>query len=706
MAGISNTISLNDRMTPVLRSIIKALDSTLAAMASVDKVSQKAFQQAAKDVQAASRALGNFNSTLSQTKNSGKQSFIHVVDGAEQAESAMDNLMNRAKGLLATYLGFQGISKLVQGGDTFIGNVARLDLMNDGMRTTAELQQKIYEASQRSLANYNEMTAAVGKLGITAKHSFKNNDEILAFTELLNKQFTIAGASQSEKAGAMYQLTQAMASGRLQGDEFRSILENAPMLAATIARSMNMSYKQMKEASTKGLITSDVIKKALFGVAKETNEAFANIPMKFGDLWMQVVNKMTKGLEPVYIRLSKMWNNKQFQAFIDGITNGLVKLLGYTINVVDAMANAGSFIAKNWQLVAPVIFFLVGAMTALIAANLTYALVTGISALASAIYTAWLDMQTGGTFAACAAQYGLNAALLACPITWIILGIMAIIAIIYLVVAAINHFAGTSFSATGFIAGVFKTLGAIIWNIFLAVGEFIWGRIQFLWNRFAMFANFLTNLFTNPVSAIIHLFSDMGMLVLNVIGAIAQAIDTVFGSNLSESVNGWKTGLNTMTEEAVKKLAPEEDYKKHVATIDKTLQEQFGLDRMGYKDSYTSGYNWGKDTQQKIKDNFKVGDKRHAMDEKFFKDMQEDLAKNTGATADNTKKLADGVNLSDEDVELLKESARIHFVNKMTSLTPKVNATFGDVRESADVNIILKLIEKLVKDASESDLSG
>ena len=704
MAAINNSLNLNDRMTPVLRSIMKALDSTLVAMASVDKVSQKAFQQASRDAQNASRAIDGFRTSLTQTHQPAKQSFIHIVEGANQAEGAMDNLISKAKGLLATYLGFQGVSQLVQGGDTFIGNVARLDLMNDGLQTTAQLQQQIYEASQRSLGNYNEMTAAVAKLGVRGAIPFGSSKEIVAFTELLNKQFSIAGASQSEKAGAMYQLTQAMASGRLQGDEFRSILENAPMLAKTIADSMGMNYKQMKEASTKGLITSDIIKKALFSVADETNKKFAEMPMKFGDLWMQTTNKMVKGLEPVYIKLRQMWNNKEFQTFIDGFTNGLVVLLGQTVKFVEFVAGVGSFVAKNWQLMAPPIFLAAFAMGALVAAHIAYSTWLGISTAASAVYTAWLDMQTGGTFAAAAAQYGLNAALLACPITWIVLGIAAIIAIIYLVVAAVNHFAGTSVSATGIIAGVFKTLGAVIWNILHGIIMAGVGLVDWLANTMIGAAEFMLNVINggfngfwgtvaNFIGNIISLFLDLAKIVSPIIDSIFGTDTTGFLKGLQKDVLSW--GKN---EDAV--------------TLDRNVYTQqmkdSGFDRMGYGDAYTSAYQRGKDKQQSVKDMFKVGDKTYNMDDQFFKDMQADLAKtagNTSATAGNTAKLVEGVNLADEDVELLKENARVNFVNKFTTMTPNVKASFGDVRETADVKGIIETLKQSVLDALESSLT-
>jgi len=704
MAAINNSLNLNDRMTPVLRSIMKALDSTLVAMASVDKVSQKAFQQATRDAQNASKAIDGFRASL-----------VNSSSSVRGVETSMDGLIGKAKQLLATYVGFQGLSNLVSSGDTFIGNVARLDLMNDGLQTTAQLQQQIYEASQRSLGNYNEMTAAVAKLGITANHAFGSSKEIVAFTELLNKQFSIAGASQSEKAGAMYQLTQAMASGRLQGDEFRSILENAPMLAKTIADSMGMNYKQMKEASTKGLITSDIIKKALFSVADETNKKFAEMPMKFGDLWMQTINKVVKGLEPLHIKFRDLWNSREFQGFIDGMTNGFVKLMQYAIPVFTAIAGMIAWVGDTWDLLAPII----GGVTAALLVHygviawgsamkakafmLEKAQLIG-STLATMGYTLATFASTWATKGFTVAAKGLGVALKALPLTWILYAVVALIAIFYFVIAVINEVMGTTHSATGIIVGAITGAVAIIWNVLLALGEFIFGVITGAWNLIAMFANFFANVFHNPVAAGIAAFQALGMAVLNIIGGIAKALDTVFGSNLYENVEGWKTGLKQTTNEFLNKAAQEGKYNEVMPLVDKTLSELGGfgdLGRMGVKDAFNFGYEKGDNFQQGIKDNFKIGNKVFNMDDQFFKDMQADLAK----TAVNTGKLAEGVNLADEDVELLKENARVNFVNKFTTMTPNVNASFGDVRETADVKGIIETLKQSVLDALESSLT-
>lgn len=705
MGAVNNTIQLNDRMTPVLRSIMKALNATLVAMASVDRVAQREFGAAQRAVQQANDSLITFTNTLRNASNPGG-GVNNLNNSLQQSSSTMDTLISQAKTLVATYMGFQGISKLVQAGDAYIGSTAQLDLMlkmNESEKTSAQLQTQIYEASQRSLGNYREMSKQVGKLGLLASKAFDGNtDEMIAFTELLNKQFSLSGATPWEKSAASYQLTQAMASGRLQGDEFRSIIENAPMLAQTIQEFMGLSGEAFKKASKDGQITADVIKNALFSVAKETNEMFNKMPLRFSELWTQIINKIDRGLEPVYRKLRDIWNSKDFQTFLDTTVNGLVGLSNVALKALEAISWIGARLYEYWEFVVPVVLTAAGAFAwylATVAGGYAMAIGMGIKNVA----VNWA--QTASTIAATYAQHGLNAALAACPLTWIVYGIMAIVAVVYLAIAAINKFAGTSISATGVIVGAITTAVAFIWNLLIGIGEFIWGLLQLNINRFAMFGNFLANVFQNPVSSIINLFKDMGMQILNIIGAIANAIDAVFGSNLGDSVTGWKSGLNRMATSAVEKYASDENYEKKFGTFDKSLQEMGLATRLNYGTSYKTGYDWGKAGMDSIKDVFRVGDKMFNVDQAFnnldFKNMEE-LAKEGNK---NTKKLADkGINLNDEDIELLKQYARISFVNRFTTMTPQVTATFGDVHETADVNGIIDQIKKSVQDALESSL--
>lgn len=713
--SVTNTLKLNDRMTPVLRSIMKALNSTLTAMAEMDKVSTRSLNAATRAARQASEAIDNMGRVAERSTTRSARGQNNYTRSIKQSRDALSDLVEQAKALAVTYGLMQGGAALVNAGDEFIGSTAQLNLMlkmNDSQKTAVELQNEIYAASQRSLGNYREMSKQVGKLGLLAKDAFGGNtDEMIAFTELLNKQFSLVGATPWEKSAASYQLTQAMASGRLQGDEFRSIIENAPMLAQTIQEYMGLTGAAFKEASRDGLITASVIKNALFSVADETNRMFAEMPLKFGELWTQIVNKIDKGLEPVYVKLRGLWNDKQFQQFLDVVVNGLINISKLAIVGMQAIAGVGSFLMKYWELLAPIILGVAAAYGFFFTTQaIGWAKTIGLMLWKIAVD--W--METGAILAMYAAQNGLNVALAMCPLSWIVYGIIALIAVVYIVIAAINRWAGTTISATGVIVGVITTAVAAIWNTLLALGEFIWGVIQYVWNGIAMFVNFFANAFTNPISTIIYQFRDMGMQILNIIGAIANAIDSVFGSKLGESVNNWKSGLNTLAGKAVEKFAKDEDYKKKMKTLDGSLQDM-GASRISYSAAWKTGYDWGDNTMDKIKDSFTVGDKLYNMEdfavksvpmselEKVASDDLKGIKKNTGDAANSLK---NGINLSDEDVQLLKDYARVQFTTHLTSLTPKVNATFGDVRESADVNVIMKLLEKFIKDAAESDLTN
>ncbi len=708
MAGVQNTIQLNDRMTPVLRSIMKALDATLKAMAEVDKVSKKSFDKATDAVIRANRALDQFGTAAVRSGNAGRSSQKAFQNSVRESSNMMDDLIGKAKALLITYGLFQGGQLLVQRSDAFVGTKASLDLMlrmTESQKTSVQLQQQIYEASQRSLSNYRDMAKTVAKLGLLAGEAFGSTDEMVQFTELLNKQFSLVKATPWEKSAAMYQLTQAMASGRLQGDEFRSIIENAPMLAQTIQEYMGLTGQAFKEASRDGKITADVIKNALFSVAKETNEAFAKMPLSFGELWIQILNKIDKRLEPIYEELGRLWNNKDFQHFLDIAVNGLIGLSYVALKVMKAIGAIGTWLYDRWRVVVP----LIAGATAIFATFLATQAIGWAKVAGLMLWKIALDWaETGAILAMYAAQNGLNAAMAMCPLSWIIYGLILLVAAIYMVVGAINTATGETYSATGVIVGSLNVLVAGVWNVLLALLEICWAVIQNMYNGWASFVNFLSNMWTAPITTGIKLWQDFGNAILNIIGAIASAIDAVFGSDLSKHVNKWHDGLNNRANKAIKKHAKDENYEEKLPLFHKNLTD-LGLSRAYYGEMWDTGYDKGKAGIGSIEDMFTIGDKMFDSTGGGIPGWtpMDELASTAKEIKGDTKALKDnGVNLSEEDVNLLKEHARMQFVNKLTSLTPKVNATFGDVRESADVNVILQLIEKLVKEASDSDLTN
>ena len=279
------------------------------ATAAVNKVANTISSELPKSVAAASDRVAKeaagiraeIKSIVSQM-NKGLQ-FAGAVTGIGLAANAVKDVAVAA----------------AQTADELTSIRSRINLINDGTQTTAEIMNKVFDAAQRSRGSYTDMADSVAKLNMLAKDAFSSNDEAIAFVEQLNKQFKISGASVQEASAAMYQLTQAMAAGKLQGDEFHSIMENAPLLAQSIANEMGMTVGQLKEMSSQGLITSDIIKEALFNSAEETNAKFAEIPMTFAEVGQSIQNELIQAFQPVLEQISAIPQSGEFQALSEGV---------------------------------------------------------------------------------------------------------------------------------------------------------------------------------------------------------------------------------------------------------------------------------------------------------------------------------------------------------------------------------------------------
>lgn len=657
-----------------------------------------------------SSTLRRMNGGLSNAVNS-----MHRFANSQQIVNQRTNLagagVNRLTrslgGLSAAYLALENSKSLIAMGDAYIGNTARINLMNDGLQTTAELQNKIYQASQRSLTDYNKMSAVVSKLGITAKHAFSSNDEMIAFAELINKQFAISGASPSEKSNAMYQLTQAMASGRLQGDEFRSILENAPLLAQTIAESMGQPFEKMKELSAEGKITANVIKNALFSTAEETNKRFNEMPMQFGDLWIQSMNKINRGLEPIYIKLRKLWNSESFQLFMDSMTNGFVFMMRVGLTAFNAISSSISFMNKHWSLIEPIVWGAVAAMSVYFTV-LSKGLVRSATQWALSTYSA--IAYQWALFKMTVAQYGFNTALAMCPLSWFLYAIIGIVTVFYLAIAAVNKFAGTSYSATGMITGAFSALGAFLWNLFLGFAELVVGVFQGLVNPIISFVNFFANVFENPISSVINLFHSLADNALGVLQRIASAMDFVFGSNMADTVSGWRNSLKGKAENAVKKYAPNENYKEIVSKMDFNMGNLSWAKRLEYGNAYDAGHSFGANLKDKFKldgmatdaTGHNLGNIGTAMKNATMP-MLDELKKIAG----NTKSSATSLTRNNEDMSYLRQLAERDAINKYTSNSVNVNMTNNNkVNSKLDLDKVVDYLGEKVYDTMLSTAEG
>lgn len=670
MATIRSQMVLNDGISGVLKRITNGLSTTLNAFEQVQRASGRAVD--VTQIQAARAALAEANrdvDNMAEAYRRAAQQEEVLNKGLRNGASAADGLLGKVKGIVTTLAAGAGAKAVLGLSDQLASSSARLSLIVDDGGSVDALEQKIMASAQRSRASYLGTMQTISKLGLQAGDAFNSNDELIRFTELLNKNFVIGGSSATEQAAAMYQLTQAMGSGRLQGDEYRSIIENAPMLAGAIEeymRNVQGATGAMKDWSSEGLLTADVIKAAVFNSADEVEARFQQMPMTWGQVWTQMQNKAIAAFDPVLSKLNQVANSERFETVTDGIVSGLATIAAVAGVVLDLLISGGSLVVDNWSWLEPIVW---GLVAAFVAYN-TVALITNglnaATALAEGVKAAALAMSTGVTFAATVAQYGLNAALLACPITWIVLLIIALVAAFYAAVAAINHFAGTSLSATGIVMGAFAVAGAFIINLILGVVNFVIGIGVELYNLIATFANFFANVFNDPVGAIINLFAGMFDFILGIVQSAASLIDTVLGTDMSSAVAGFRNTVATKVEEIVG---------DQVEVMEKLNASDYQIQRIEYGDAWAAGNSLGRGIEDAVGGlfNFDLGAaENYGADSPFALD---DISNNAALTAANTGATADALTATTEELEYLRDIAERDAINRFTTAEVKIDMT-------------------------------
>ncbi|WP_187115092.1 tape measure protein [Anaerostipes caccae] len=690
--GMVNTSSIDSGAAAIERAAQSA-NRTEQEMNQVSSATQRMQQEL--------RGVGQHTQNNTNYQNNYNKS---VNDGS----SAVSFLLGKAKTMATTLGAAFGAKQVIGLSDTMASSRARLDLMNDGLQTTEQLQNMIYQSAQRSRGSYQDTADIVSKLGTSAKGAFKSNEEAVLFAEQMNKQFVIGGASAQEQSAAMYQLTQAMASGRLQGDEFRSIMENAPMLAQSIAQSLGKSTAELREMSSEGLLTSDVIKNALFASADETNRKFEQMPKTFSQVMASVKNQALRAFHPVLNQINKIANSKKFDSFINGAVGAINTIGSVAAVALGAIVTIGAFMSDNWSIIGPIVYGIAGALMLyygrLFLINNAEKIHAGIMAIKNGAMIAAVpiySLLTGQTMAQTAAQWGLNTALLACPITWIIIAIVALIAIFYAAVAAVNKFAGTSYSATGILVGVFATAGAFIGNTVIGVVNAVITWFVTLWNFIAAFANFFANVFNDPVAAIEHLFLNLFNCILDIVSGAADLIDKITGSNLSGSIDGFQNKVNKWAQNKI----PEQ--KEYVKTLD---PDKYTINkRIAYGDAYKAGYDWGKNLgkSKKVKTP-KVKNPKIPDYGKIVKDPSSTAtAANTGKTAANTAKTANSVSATQEDLSYLRDIAEQEAINQITSPIINVEMTNNNtVNSGMDLDGISSMLRSKVEEEMYASAEG
>ena len=627
----------------------------------------------------------------------------------EEGTNEANSLMQTIKGAVAAYATIQTLSTALNLSDQLTSTTARLNLMNDGLQTTQDLQNMIYLSAERARGSYQATADAVSKLGLMAGDAFSSSEEIIAFMEQVNKQFTIAGTEAAGIDAAMLQLTQAMGSGVLRGEEYNSILEQAPNIIQAIADYMEVPKGQLKDMAAEGQITADIVKAAMFAAADDTNAKFEQMPKTFSQIWTSFQNTALMAFQPVLQRMNEIANSEAFQGFVNNAIEALSMVAGIALEIFDLLVGVAEIVGENWSWLSPIIYGVAGALAVYYGwllltkgAALATAAAQGALTLAKMLAVPVYAALTGATMADTAAQWGLNSAMYACPIVWIIILIIALIALFYAAVAAVNKFAGTSVSATGIICGAFMVALAFIGNIFVALWNLVVDVFVLIYNLVAEVANFIGNVFTDPIGAVCRLFFGLADTVLGILQALASAIDAIFGSNLAGSVQGWRDSLGGWVDET---------FGKGDEVMAKMNADDMKLGRFEYGAAWDAGYSFGEGVDESIAnfDPSSLFDTNvpGAGDYADLSNYGAGLAGDVGDIAGNTGAIKDSMDITEEDLKYLRDIAEQEAINRFTTAEINIEAPItNQISKDVDLDGVIDGLTGAVNEAVDIIAEG
>lgn len=591
--------------------------------------------------------------SIMRTTRNAEAAMMGASAKADNLGQSFERMSNKAsvgvggvKKLLGALGGFMAVKKAMDITDEYTNTVSRLSLINDGLQTQKELQDQIYLSAQRSRGEYVTTAQTVAKLGMMAGDAFGSNDEIVKFTELLNKSFKVGGASKTEQSAGMYQLSQAMASGRLQGDEFRSITENAPMIGKALQQHLGVGAAELKEMSSQGLITADVIKGAMFGMGEEINTMFEKMPMTFADAGTQIKNHAIKAFEGVMEKLTEINNSDFMSTLVNVVTTGIDIIAVAFLGIANIVQFVTGIITENWDLIAAIL------------------IAVGIYYLPIIIARMW-DLFT--TIAAQAIVWAI--------FNWQIVLIIGAIALFIYILMKLGVTAG---DIVGFIAGGFMWLLAVIGNVGIGIG-----------NGAIWLAESIVNVFNSCVTGVQNAFMTMGVAILNIISAIAKKVEWLVNliPGVEVTISG---GLDNMASNLQSK-------------IEANVADKVQFDRFDYLDTgaaFDKGNAWGNNLVSDIGGLFS-GITPSGSDGGFgsMGDFG-DYISNGALPVTNGNGSGGSLNVSidKEDIKYLKDIAERDYRAEYTQavLAPNIQVTFGDIHENADADKIRGTIEKIL----------
>lgn len=731
MATVRQALTLQDKMSPVLSKIMRSMESTLQVMERMNTAAGRGipaseFAAARRQIEAANSELENFNRTQSETissttaVNSGfsklQATIVTINQGLQLAKSAI----SAAAGALTA-------------ASDMSDQQSRLNNAIDASESLYDVQQKIMQSAMDTRSSYESTVDSV----VSMKNALgTSTDSAIRMAELMNKSLMLGGTKGAAAESIMYNLQQSLASGNLRWEDWKIVASNSMYLANVLANDFGVTRAELNKMVQEGKVSAADFANALLRAGEKIDTEFENMPDTFTD-WMTHLktffsgqflaegglqdklkgffasDTLLKGIDVAKVAIKNFltWAGNQVDKIMSALeSSGAEKFvkdlmtIGTILgSIIGLLVSVGSAVISNWDIISPILYGVLGIIAVMNAKLAVQAAMWLWNSVLVPAYTAVVNflsigfgVLSGSTAAASAAQLTYNSALYACPITWIILLIIALIAILFAVVAVINKVTDAHISALGIITGSLAVAGAFIWNLVIGLLDSI---IQALWTVFVEpwigIVEWVLNVFNGG-------FNSFGDAVKNLLGNIiswflslgkivTKIIDAIFGTNwtegltsLQDSVSSWGKNENSI------KLSRE--------------APSIGANRISYGGAWNSGYSWGERAGNSISNKLSNLTKSTSGVESAAQQIA--AIENNGGNGNGITNVSGStVSISDEDLKYLRDIAEVEYINRYTTMRPIVNANFGDVRETADVNKVLEVLESVVEESFNSSLA-
>lgn len=695
MGTIRASLQLTDGMTPAFRSMQKVMAIVLDSFGRMQRMSSNSIDAskiatAREELNKAASGLDRLENGFRETNNESQK----LPDYIDKASNSADGLYKKIKGVVSAIGASYAAKKVMELSDELTQTNARLNLIKDNGKSVADLQNMIFGAAQRSRGDYQQVADMVSKIGLNAKDAFNSNEEMVAFAEILNKQYAIAGTSAEGAAAANLQITQALGSGVLRGEELNSVFEQAPTIIQAIADYLDVDVGKIREMAQEGLITADVFKNAMFDSAGDINKQFENMPMTLAQIWTSIKNQALFAFQPILAKINEFANSEKFQQFVQKFIVAIQSIASVAIDLFDMLVSGVEWVIDNWNWLEPVLLAVAAAFV--------------VVKTVVVIYTA--------------VQWLLNHAMLACPLILIavlVMGVVAAIAVLANKVGGFKVLWNYAWAAiqVGFLyakAALESGFYWLVWGLLWAGDKLVsgWEEIKkFAFLIFTAIANFFTSIGAGIMSGLQNLLN----------GAIDLLNGFLKGMNWLLGWMGIDIGLiehvtfgDDAQENAKKTIAEREAaYQDYVNQIEQDRAARQDL-LNGVQDKAKSA--WSDNVAEAARvwqdaQNFAAEENARKTEESKETASQDDLwsSIDTGVaqTAENTGSISNSISATQEDLKYLREMAERETINRFTTAEIRIDMTnHNQIAGGQDVDGIVELLNEKLEEAMNTAAEG